>query len=92
MSYGLLVESNFSTTAISRSNSTVSFLLLKNLELEPLRMNVRMISAVYHNNLMAIYLSDHCMGIRSSEIEFQSYFSNFRFNSYNTFLIAEKDL
>ena len=26
---------------------------------EILRLNVRMISAVYHNNLMAIFLSDH---------------------------------
>ena len=40
--------------------------------------------AVYHNNLMAIYLSDHCkfFRIRPSEIEFQSDFSKFVFNSY----------
>jgi len=39
----------------------------------------RMISAVYHNNLMAIYLSDHWkfLRIRPSEIEFQSDFSKF---------------
>ena len=53
-------------------------------ELDPLRLNVRLILAVYHNNLMAIYLSDHWkfLRIRPSEIEFQSDFSKFVFNSY----------
>ena len=45
---------------------------------------MRLISAVYHNNLMAIYLFDHWkfLRIRPSEIEFQSDFSKHAFNSY----------
>ena len=48
---------------------------------------MRVILAVYHNNLMAIYLSDHWkfLRIRPSEIEFQSDFSKFVFNSYIPF-------
>jgi len=54
---------------------------------------VKVILAVYHNNLMAIiiYLSDHWkfLRIRPSEIEFQSDLSKFVFNCYSyTFLIA----
>ena len=42
------------------------------------------ISAVYHNHLIAIYLSDYWkfLRIKLYEIEFQSDFSKFLFNSY----------
>ena len=40
-------ESDFSS--ISQYLSTLPFLLLKILRIDPLRLNVRLISAVYHN-------------------------------------------
>ena len=42
---------------------------------------MRMISAVYHNNLMAVYLSDHWKFLRITpfKIKFQSDFSNLYF-------------
>ena len=45
---------------------------------------MRLISAVYHNKVMAIYFSDHWNSLRI-EIEFQSDFSKFVFNNYIPF-------
>ena len=54
-------------------------------------MNVKLTLAVRHNNLMAIYLSDHWkfLRIRPSEIEYQSDFSRFVVNSYIPFRLLE---
>ena len=52
---------------------------------------MRLISAAYHNKLMAIYLSDHWkfLRIRLSETDFQSDFSKFAFNSNIPFRLLE---
>ena len=56
--------------------NAITFLLPK---IYLLRLNVRLISAVYHNDLIAIYLSDHWkfLKITQFEIEFQSDFRKF---------------
>ena len=84
-------ESNFSRISQHlRSTEYSTFLTYwqRFWELDPLRLNVRLISAVYHNNLMAIYLYDHwkILRIRPSETKFQNDFNKFVY----TFLIAGK--
>jgi len=49
-------ENNFSS--ISQHLRSTESVALKIWEIDPLRLNVRLISAVYHNNLVAIFLSD----------------------------------
>ena len=62
-------ESNFSSISQHlRSTEYNTFLIAEKFEnyIDPLRLNVRLILAVYHNNLMAIYLSDHWKVISAS--------------------------